>query len=65
MPNLDGIEMVRRLRQMPEGSHVPILVMSAYGMSKISEALEAGADHALLKPVNFASLIETVKKIVG
>ena len=65
MPNLDGIEMVKRLRQMPEYSGVPVLVMSAYGMGKLTEALEAGADHALLKPVNCASLIETVKKIVG
>ena len=65
MPNLDGIEMVRRLRQMPEFHHVPILVMSAYGMNKLSEATAAGADHTLLKPVNFASLIETVRDIIG
>ena len=65
MPKLDGIEMVRRLRQMPEFSHVPVLVMSAYGMNKLSEATAAGADHTLLKPVNFASLIETVRNTIG
>ena len=65
MPNLDGIEMVRRLRQMPEGGQTPILVMSAYGTEKLSEAKEAGADYTLLKPLNFAILIETIKRIVG
>jgi two-component system, chemotaxis family, chemotaxis protein CheY len=65
MPNLDGIEMVRRLRQLPNFKRIPILVMSAFGMGKLTEAMAAGADYTMLKPVNCASLIETVRKIIG
>ena len=65
MPNVDGIEMVRRLRQMPEGRQLSILVMSSYGMGKLTEAVVAGADHALPKPVNFTDLIQAVQYAVG
>ena len=65
MPNLGGIEMVRRLRQMPEGRQLSILVMSAQGMGKLTEAVVAGADHALPKPLNFTELIQAVQYAVG
>jgi two-component system KDP operon response regulator KdpE len=48
LPDLDGLELVRRLR---EWSQVPILVISARGAeTQKVEALDAGADDYLTKP---------------
>jgi signal transduction histidine kinase len=54
MPHLDGVEVVRRLRAMPEHRSVPVIILTARADedSKI-HALEAGATDFLSKP--FAS----------
>jgi two-component system chemotaxis response regulator CheY len=52
MPYVDGIEMIKRLRSMPECRDVPILVITAYEMDYAKEAIEAGANRALAKPID-------------
>lgn len=50
MPDLDGIECVRRIRE-EVGREVPIFVLSAYDLSEIEEdAVKAGVDLFLPKP---------------
>jgi two-component system chemotaxis response regulator CheY len=51
MPEMDGITCLRALRAMPLNPR-PIVVMctTENGMSKIQEALEAGADEYIMKP---------------
>lgn len=57
MPDLDGIETARRIRQVV-GKEVTIIVMTAYDWADIeSEALAAGVDYFVRKPI-FASSIE-------
>lgn len=51
MPDLDGIETVRRIREIA-GRNVLVVVMSAYDWSEIeAEAREAGVDLFLAKPI--------------
>src|SRR5205085_2195682 len=57
MPNLNGIEMIRLLRAEVEFVSVPIMAITAYGQSVAKEAIDAGADHAATKPIDFDSLI--------
>jgi two-component system KDP operon response regulator KdpE len=59
MPNLNGIELCRRLRQ---ASPVPILVLSVRGeeRSKI-EALDCGADDYITKPFSTGELLARVR----
>src|SRR5689334_20332797 len=58
MPNMDGIELCRRLRQT---SQVPILVLSVRGeeRSKI-QALDSGADDYMTKPFSTGELLARV-----
>ena len=51
MPEMDGITCLRALRAMPLSPR-PIVVMctTENGLSKIQEALEAGADEYIMKP---------------
>jgi len=51
MPRLPGIEMIQKLRSMPEFKSVPILAVTSHGMEKAMDALRAGANRALARPV--------------
>lgn len=59
LPDLDGTEVTRRMR---EWTRVPILVISARGQeSDKVHALDAGADDYLTKPFGFAELLARVR----
>jgi DNA-binding response OmpR family regulator len=62
LPDLDGIEVCRRIRQ---GSDVPILMLTARDedVDKII-GLEVGADDYLTKPFNPRELVARVKSIL-
>src|SRR5580698_1413276 len=54
LPDVDGIEVCRRIREFSE---VPILVLSAYGDERRKvEVLDAGADDFVTKPFGMAEL---------
>ncbi len=59
MPNMNGIELCRRLRKM---SQVPILILSVRGeeRSKI-EALDSGADDYVTKPFSTGELLARIR----
>ena len=51
MPNMDGIEFVRRLRATPGGDRPKVVFCSVEnGIEAIREALDAGADEYIMKP---------------
>ncbi len=64
MPNLNGIEMIKLIRQEPEFGKVPIMAITAYGSGIAAEALEAGANQATTKPIEFDSLIGGIKRLL-
>jgi len=64
MPNLNGIEMIRELRKRPGFSRVPIIAITAYGNGVAKEALEAGANGAATKPVQFTELVDRIRRLL-
>lgn len=61
MPEMDGVEALRAIRQIDPGARV--LMVSAMGQQKmIVDALEAGAMDFLVKPFQPTKVLETVKK---
>jgi two-component system KDP operon response regulator KdpE len=59
MPNLDGLELCRRLRLV---SQVPIIVLSVKGEEKTKvEALDAGADDFITKPFSMEELLARIR----
>jgi two-component system KDP operon response regulator KdpE len=59
LPDLDGIELTRRLR---EWARVPIIVISARGREEDKvEALDAGADDYLTKPFGMKELLARMR----
>ena len=64
MPNLNGIEMIKQLRKRPGFESVPIMAITAYGNGVAKEALDAGADRAATKPVQFNSLAVEIRELL-
>jgi len=51
MPRLNGLGLIHELRGLPNFKNIPILAVTSYGMDKAMEAIRAGANRALARPV--------------
>jgi PAS domain S-box-containing protein len=67
MPGMDGIEASRRIKEHPELSHVPdIVIVTAYGREEVMRNAEKiGLDGLLLKPVSPSVLFDTIIQAHG
>ena len=64
MPKADGIQLLKALRSSPKYKKIPVLMVSAYGSGNLKEALQAGADEAMRKPLNFSHFFESLEKLL-
>jgi two-component system chemotaxis response regulator CheY len=64
MPNLDGLEMLKEIRQDPKLSSLPVLMVTAEAKKEnIIAAAQAGANGYVVKPFTAATLEEKLNKI--
>lgn len=64
MPGMDGVETTRRIRA-EVGDNVPVIILTAYDWSEIeAEALEAGVDAFMSKPLYKTKLIQKLVTLV-
>ena len=65
MPVMDGFEMIRRLRELPDYQSVPAIALSGYASQKdASSAIAAGFDAHVSKPVDPRELIALVEQLL-
>jgi CheY-like chemotaxis protein len=64
MPRLDGVAMIERLRNIPACADLPIVVVTGYGPSRAKEALAAGADRAVGKPIDPHHLLSLIRDLM-
>ncbi len=63
MPGMDGFEMLSRLRRLPDGERVPVLVLTGYS-DAAERARAAGAREVLLKPFDKNVFVKTVLRLL-
>lgn len=66
MPGMDGFETLRRLRALPRGPETPIMIVTALtDLSAVQQAIEAGADDFVSKPINRTELLVRIWTLLG
>lgn len=64
MPNMNGLEMVERIKRKPENKSLPILMLTTEGQpALIRRAKEAGAVGWMVKPFNASQLVQTARHL--
>lgn len=66
MPELDGFELIRRLRrEIPTDDFVPLVVLTADGSPEVKkEALSGGANDFLTKPFNYHEALLRIRNLL-
>ena len=65
MPGIDGMELVRRVRQSPRTARIPVLMLSARRQNdEILRGYEAGADEYVPKPIELTLLVAKVETLL-
>ena len=63
MPRMDGIELIRRLRQIPNLAPVPMVIVTANGADDVArDARAAGAADVVIKPMDIIGLVERCQR---
>jgi len=65
MPNIDGLELIKRLKESGYFKDIPVIVLSSKDSSKDRvECLKSGAEDYIIKPFNPEELLIRIEKIL-
>ena len=65
MPKMDGIEMIRELRNSDVGSNIPVIFLSAKAQkSDVLKGIEEGGNDYVVKPFKFPDLLEKIVSLL-
>ncbi|MBS0315491.1 MAG: response regulator [Proteobacteria bacterium] len=66
MPRMDGISLIRKLRERPQFRSTPILILTTESSDQMKQAgRSAGATGWLVKPFDPMKLVEVIRKVIG
>lgn len=66
LPMIDGLAATRLIRKLPKLKKIPIIAVSAHDTSDfLSEALEAGCNSYITKPIDFTELEQLIVRELG
>ncbi len=65
LPTMDGLQVLKALRDDPDTSHIKIIMLTAKGRADdIEQGMNAGADLYITKPFSTRSLMNDVRKLL-
>jgi len=64
MPEMDGFEVTRQIRQNPSLPFIPIFLVTGYTELTPANGFDAGADGFIRKPIDFDDLLNRVRIIL-
>jgi CheY-like chemotaxis protein len=63
MPNMDGVELVQRVRTHPRGRAIPAIALTGF-YEQYMDTQSTGFNAFLRKPVDFDELCKTIRSVV-
>ena len=64
MPGMDGFELLRRLRRLPDWKEVPVLALTGFGRAEDVERAKAeGFFSHVTKPIDVGAIVEILQKL--
>ena len=64
MPNMTGLEFLKKVKADPQYNHIPIIMLTAEAeKGQVLEALQSGANGYIVKPFAAASLKEKIDSL--
>ncbi len=64
LPKVDGIDVLRRARQLPVWRQIPfVVVTTSRENTDITRAYELGVNSYIVKPVDFPAFVEVVRQV--
>ena len=61
MPQMDGYQVTRRIRENKKLPFIPILMITAYENANVPQGLELGANDFIRKPIDYDELMARIK----
>jgi len=66
LPDMDGTEVLKKIRQSDINGGVPVIAVTSYAMSGDRERLlQAGCSGYIEKPIDPETIISEIKRIIG
>lgn len=66
MPNMDGIEMLQRIRKDFQISHIPVIILTAKGNDEAkTKAISMGANAYIIKPFSKDYLVARIEQLLN
>jgi CheY-like chemotaxis protein len=66
LPDIDGLEVISRLRAEPRTRGIPIIVLTAHAMAgDRKRSIDAGGDDYDTKPINLARLLAKIEALLA
>ncbi len=64
MPNMNGLELLEKIRSDPKTAHLPVLMVTAEGLKdNVVAAVKAGVNNYVVKPFTAEILQEKIEQI--
>ncbi len=65
VPDMNGLMVCERIKQMPETQHIPVILVIASGMKSLEERCKVfGADDCLIKPYQLTELLSKIDALL-
>lgn len=66
LPEMDGWDATRHIKQDPETKHIPLVALTVHTLpADRKRALDAGVDAYLTKPINMSALLNVINERVA
>lgn len=66
LPDIDGIEVTRRIKADPKTRHIAVIALTGHGSEEFSErAKGAGCVSFLVKPCNPDAMVEEIRRVLA